>query len=72
MIVFDRVSPLTPGLEGQYQFYVPETDTYDAFVFEKGVWQFYGDVDARNPKEKNKVLNKNKSEQQKRNLQQDK
>ncbi|OPZ99930.1 MAG: hypothetical protein BWY70_00846 [Bacteroidetes bacterium ADurb.Bin408] len=50
MIVFDRVSPLSPMLEGQYQFYVPETDTYDAFIFENNVWQFYQDVDARNPK----------------------
>ncbi len=54
MIVFDRVSPLSPMLEGQYQFYVPETDTYDAFIFENGIWQFYQDVDARNPKVKKK------------------
>lgn len=47
MIVFDRVTPLTPMLEGQYQFYVPETNIFDAFVFENGLWQLYEDVDAR-------------------------
>lgn len=67
MIVFDRLSPLSPMMEGQYQFYVPEADTYDAFIFEKGLWQFYKDVDARNPKVKKKELNKKISEQQKRN-----
>jgi len=72
MIVFDRVSPMAKGLEGQYQFYIPETDTYDAFVFEKDLWQFYDNVDARNPKEKNNKLKKDISKQQKRNLPQDK
>ncbi len=47
MIVFDRVTPLTPMLEGQYQFYVPETNIFDAFVFQNGLWQLYEDVDAR-------------------------
>jgi len=57
MIVFDRLTPLDPrtskysaNLEGQYQFYVPETNVFDAFVFTNGKWQFVKDVDARNPK----------------------
>jgi len=56
MIVFDRVSPLSPMLEGQYRFYVPETNIFDAFIFEKGIWQMYEDVDARTPK-KTKIKN---------------
>ena len=47
MIVFDRVAPLAPQLEGHYQFYVPETNIFDAFVFENGAWHLYEDVDAR-------------------------
>ena len=72
MIVFDRVSPLSPMLAGQYQFYVPDTDTYDAFIFENGVWKFYEDVDARNPKIKTKKLNTKKKPEQKIILQKDK
>jgi len=72
MLVFDRVSPLSPHLVGHYQYYVPESDTYDAFIFEDGIWFLYEDVDARNPKtdkkaikKKMKALEKNKSEQKK-------
>ncbi|HOY32439.1 MAG TPA: hypothetical protein PKW80_11210 [Bacteroidales bacterium] len=61
MIVFDRLSPLDPrtskyaaDLEGQYQFYVPESNVFDAFIFEDGKWRFIKDVDARNPKPQNK------------------
>ncbi|HQI70378.1 MAG TPA: hypothetical protein PLT47_06475 [Bacteroidales bacterium] len=56
MIIFDRLSPVDSrtskymaNLEGQYQFYVPETNIYDAFIFENGRWVFVKDVDARNP-----------------------
>lgn len=72
MLVFDRVSPLSPMLKGQYQFYVPETDTYDAFIFEKNVWQFYSDVDARNPKISKLEQNKKKVEQEERKRKPDK
>lgn len=48
MIIFDHLVPLEPQLENQYQFYVPEADTYDAFVFSKDAWIFLQDVDARN------------------------
>ena len=61
MIVFDRLSPIdtrtskyAANLEGQYQFYVPESNVFDGFVFENGKWQFVKDIDARNPKPKNK------------------
>ena len=69
MLVFDRVTPLSPMLEGQYQFYVPIVDTYDAFIFEKGIWQFHEDVDARNPKPKRKELNKIKKLQEQKKIQ---
>ncbi len=49
MILFDRLVPLSPSLEGQKQFYVPETNVYDAFIYENGKWNFIEDVDARNP-----------------------
>lgn len=59
MIVFDRLTPVDPrtskyaaDLEGQYQFYVPETNIFDGFIFENGKWVFVRDVDARNPKPK--------------------
>jgi hypothetical protein len=55
MIVFDRLSPMDPQLEGQFQFYVPETNSWDAFIFEGGKWVFYKDVDARNPDRKSKA-----------------
>jgi len=49
MIVFDRLIPIEPSLQGQRQFYVPETNIYDAFIFINGKWVFIEDVDARNP-----------------------
>ena len=51
MIVFDRVSPLDPALEDQFQFYYPETNIVDALMFRNGKWNYYKEVDARNPKE---------------------
>jgi len=62
MIIFDRLSPMDPrttkyaaNLEGQFQFYVPESNIMDAFIFENGKWYFVKDVDARNPKPNKKV-----------------
>ena len=59
MIVFDRLSPIDPrtakvstNLEGQYQFYAPESNITDAFIFGNGKWVYTKDVDARNPKTK--------------------
>lgn len=48
IIVFDRLLPLDPLLEGQFQYYVPSGDQYDGFAFEKGYWVFLESVDARN------------------------
>ena len=52
MIVFDRLTPMDPKLEGQYEFYVPETNIFDGFVFYNGKWVFIKEVDARNPDKK--------------------
>lgn len=62
MIVFDRLVPQDPQLEGIYQFYVPETNVYDGFIFEKGKWQFIKDIDARNPERDEKHLPRSKKE----------
>jgi len=56
MILFDRLVPLSPSLEGQKQFYVPETNIYDAFIFIKGKWVFVEDIDARNRKKSSNVI----------------
>jgi hypothetical protein len=48
IIVFDRLLPLDPLLEGQFQYYVPSGDQYDGFAFEKVYWVFLESVDARN------------------------
>lgn len=47
MIVFDRLAPSDPNLEGQYQFYFPETNIFDAFIFRMGKWAMLKDIDAR-------------------------
>ncbi len=49
MIVFDRLEPSHPRLEGHRHFYFPETNIVDAFLFEEGRWVFYEEIDARNP-----------------------
>ncbi len=49
MIIFDRLSPINPSLTGMYEFYVPETNIVDGFLFVKGKWHYVSDVDARNP-----------------------
>jgi hypothetical protein len=51
MIIFDRISPLAKGLEGMYQYYYPETNIFDAFIFRNGKWEFIKDIDARNAPE---------------------
>ncbi len=50
MIVFDRLMPTHPNLEGHFQFYFPETNIFDAFLFENGRWVYYPEIDARNPR----------------------
>lgn len=48
MIVFDRIVPEDPILEGLYQFYAPNASAYDAYVFYDGKWRFVEDIEARN------------------------
>lgn len=45
-IVFDHLTPLNPGLEGVYEFYVPDL-SFDAFEFRKDGWYFIQNVDVR-------------------------
>ena len=47
MIVFDRLAPLDKSMQGMYQYYYPETNIFDAFIFKKGKWNFEKDIDAR-------------------------
>ncbi len=47
LIIFDRLGPLDDFLKGHYQFYRPEANIYDGFVFEQGEWVFVPDIDAR-------------------------
>lgn len=49
MIVFDHLEPMDPSVAGQFSYYIPVGNVFDAFVFEDGSWRFQADVDARNP-----------------------
>ncbi len=49
MIVFDRLTPTNPQLEGQYEYYMPAGDMMGGFIFREGCWYFINDVDVRNP-----------------------
>jgi hypothetical protein len=51
MIVFDDLQPQSPSLTGNFQYYYPETNVVDAFLYKKGKWYYQKDIDARNPKE---------------------
>lgn len=48
LIAFNRLMPLRPDLEGMYQFYSPELNIVDGFLFSEGRWVFIKDIDARN------------------------
>jgi hypothetical protein len=48
IIIFDRMGPTQNYLQGNYQFYVPETNIFDGFRFEDGKWIFVSDIDAKN------------------------
>lgn len=48
IIVADRLIPLDPMLEGQYQFYVPAGDVNDGFMMENGIWKFKTSIESRN------------------------
>jgi hypothetical protein len=47
MIIFDHLSPESPGLVEFREFYVPDM-SYDAFKFENNKWQLKEDVIANN------------------------
>lgn len=44
-IIFDHLSPESPGMEGFFEFYVPDM-SYDAYVFEGSKWVLKEDVIA--------------------------
>jgi hypothetical protein len=46
-IVFDHLSPSSPELSGNYQFYGPDF-TFDGFRFERGKWIYVRNLDIRN------------------------
>lgn len=45
-IVCDHLAPMQPDLEGKWAFYGPDL-SYDAYVWDKGRWNYQRDVDAR-------------------------
>ncbi|MCB9194111.1 MAG: hypothetical protein H6597_06225 [Flavobacteriales bacterium] len=45
-IVFDHLSPMRADMEGQPAFYGPDL-SYDAYIWEKGMWTYQRDVDAK-------------------------
>ena len=47
MILFDHLSPRSPELKGQYEFYAPDLSV-DGYQWKKGKWNYVNDVDARN------------------------
>jgi hypothetical protein len=49
MIVFDHLSPVSPSMTGNYQYYAPDL-SFDALVFEKGIWELKENIDPRNEK----------------------
>jgi hypothetical protein len=57
MIVLDRLAPIDPRLKGRAEYYVPTGETYDAYIFNRGFWQFAEDVLVRNPPVKKKAKN---------------
>lgn len=48
MVISDHLVPMSPGLEGQYKYYVPSGDTYDGYFFSKGFWIFVENVKVGN------------------------
>lgn len=48
VIVFDRLVPIDPLLEGQFRYYIPSGDFFDGFRFESGIWNYLTNIDARN------------------------
>lgn len=53
-IIYDHLSPESPGLEGIYAFYVPDF-TYDALMLDNGKWVLKEDVIGTNRGNEDKV-----------------
>lgn len=49
MIVFDHLSPASPDLKDNRQFYGPDF-SFDSYVLENGLWKLKPDIDIRNKK----------------------
>ncbi|MFN8208788.1 MAG: hypothetical protein U0T82_15480 [Bacteroidales bacterium] len=46
MILFDHLSPIQPGMEGNYKFYGPDL-SIDGYRFEKGKWIYVPEVQVK-------------------------
>ena len=46
-IVFDHLSPSSPELKDNRQFYGPDF-SFDSYVFDNGLWRLKPDIDIRN------------------------
>jgi hypothetical protein len=49
LIVCDRLVPLDPRAENQFENYVPAADVVDGFYYDRNCWHYIKDIDARNP-----------------------
>jgi hypothetical protein len=49
-IVFDHLSPTSPQMEGQFQYYCSD-GSYDGFGFKRGKWNYGEDLNATNDKD---------------------
>jgi len=54
-IIFDHLSPTSPQLEGQFQYYCSDM-SYDGFGFKKGKWNYGEDLNATNEKDEKDKL----------------
>jgi hypothetical protein len=52
MITANRLVPADPQVEGQYEYYIPESDVTDGYIFKNGCWSVNRDIDARNSPKK--------------------
>jgi len=53
-IVFNHLIPSRKGLEGLYEYYIPE-GTFNAYIYKKGKWWLEQDVDIRNTQKVAKI-----------------
>ncbi len=59
MIVFDRLGPIEPQLEGQFQYYCTSDFEYDGLKLKKGKWIFTPNVAPKNNKDNTDKLYNN-------------